>query len=566
MPNEAETEAEPDPEADEGIEDDNNRLRAMALQYHRRGSVCTLGEGLGAGKLSVTPTRRLANQLDLSLAYSPGVGACCEEIVSDPQKVSEYTARGNTVAVMSNGTAVLGYGNIGPLAAKPVMEGKAVLFKKFAGIDAFDLEIAELDPLRFADIVVALEPSFGAVNLEDIKAPDCFVVEEECRKRMNIPVFHDDQHGTAIVVAAAITNALQIVGKDIKDVRMVCNGAGAAAIACLNLLMDLGLKRSNILVADRTGIIHAGRSGLNKYKAPFAVETDCRTLEDAFIGADICLGLSSANAFSQEMVQSMAKQPIVMALSNPVNNVLCFPFLFRGALDCGASDITSEMKMACVKAIAELARRASTSDMIAKAYEGNASSPSQASTDFGPNYLIPKPFDPRLLTAIAPAIAKAAMECGVAKSPITDMDAYCEQLTTFVYRTNTFMGRLFQRAKQNVKHVVFAEGEDERVLQAVRLALDDNLCKPILIGRISVISRKVEALGLDIPLCLGRDAAIPEGTVEVVDMQDDSRYARYWQEYHHLCQRKGINPATAREGKRTELRIPTGGTPKYCRV
>eukprot|EP00854_Cymbomonas_tetramitiformis_P014127 gene14127-16707_t len=497
---------------------------------------CALDIRLGhTGKLSVTPTRRLANQLDLSLAYSPGVGACCEEIVSDPQKVSEYTARGNTVAVMSNGTAVLGYGNIGPLAAKPVMEGKAVLFKKFAGIDAFDLEIAELDPLRFADIVVALEPSFGAVNLEDIKAPDCFVVEEECRKRMNIPVFHDDQHGTAIVVAAAITNALQIVGKDIKDVRMVCNGAGAAAIACLNLLMDLGLKRSNILVADRTGIIHAGRSGLNKYKAPFAVETDCRTLEDAFIGADICLGLSSANAFSQEMVQSMAKQPIVMALSNPVpeimpedvkavrpdaiiatgrsdfpnqvNNVLCFPFLFR--------DITSEMKMACVKAIAELARRASTSDMIAKAYEGNASSPSQASTDFGPNYLIPKPFDPRLLTAIAPAIAKAAMECGVAKSPITDMDAYCEQLTTFVYRTNTFMGRLFQRAKQNVKHVVFAEGEDERVLQAVRLALDDNLCKPILIGRISVISRKVEALGLDIPLCLGRDAAIPEGTVEV---------------------------------------------------
>jgi len=561
-------------EGDQDDEDEGKRFREMSLDYHRVQSGFILGGATTAGKLSVVPTRRLSNQQELSLAYSPGVAHCCTDIAEDPDKVNEYTARGNLVAVISNGTAVLGLGAIGPLASKPVMEGKAVLFKKFAGIDAIDLEVDERDPSKLADIVCALEPTVGAVNLEDIKAPECFQVEEECRARMNIPVFHDDQHGTAIVVAAAVKNALVVVEKRVEDIKVVCNGAGAAAIACLNLLVTMGARRENILVCDSSGVVHSEREGLTAQKAAFATSGPARTLEEAFEGADVCLGLSVAGAFTPAMLERMAERPVVMALSNPipeimpdlametrpdaviatgrsdfpnqVNNVLCFPFLFRGALDCGATDITDAMKVATVEAIAKLARRASTCDSVSAAYGGATSA-----TDFGPLYLIPKPFDPRLLSEIAPAVAQAAATSGVASRPIADMARYKQQLTSFVYRTNLFMGQMFEKTKESVQRVVLAEGEDARVLQAVRVAVDEGICAPILIGRREKIELLNRQLGLKLPLRFHdsideEDQDGAQSFVEVMDIRNDPRYKRYHKEYFSIMARKGISPDTAK--------------------
>ncbi len=527
----------------------DSQFRKAALEYHEQGS---------PGKISVTATKQLVSQRDLALAYSPGVAAACEEIVADPLNASRYTIRANLVGVVTNGTAVLGLGNIGPLASKPVMEGKAVLFKKFAGIDVFDIEIAETDPHRLADVIAALEPTFGAINLEDIKAPDCFIVERELRGRLNIPVFHDDQHGTAIVVAAALTNGLEVVGKRIEDVRLVCSGAGAAALACLQLLVDLGLSRSNIWVADIAGVVYEGRTELmDPDKARFAQHTEQRTLGEIIAGADVFLGLSAGGVLKPDMVARMAAQPIIFALANPnpeilpedvqkvrndaiiatgrtdypnqVNNVLCFPFIFRGALDVGATRITREMEIAAVDALAELAR-AESSEVVAVAYGAMGAA-------FGPEYLIPKPFDPRLIARIAPAVAKAAMDSGVATRPITDFNAYRSQLERFVYHSGHFMAPIFATARGGPsKRIVYAEGEDERVMRAVQVVVDEKLARPILIGRPSIIERGLERFGLRMK---------PGLDFEVVNPGWDERYRRYWQEYHRLAERRGVTEQSA---------------------
>jgi malate dehydrogenase (oxaloacetate-decarboxylating)(NADP+) len=527
-------------------------LRKAALEYH---------EFPTPGKISVTPTKPLSNQRDLALAYSPGVAAACEEIVEDVANSFRYTARGNLVGVVTNGTAVLGLGDIGPEASKPVMEGKAGLFKKFAGIDVFDIEINEKDPQKLVDIIASLEPTFGGINLEDIKAPECFFVERELRKRMKIPVFHDDQHGTAIVVGAGITNALKVVGKDIKKVKLVASGAGAAALACLDLLVDLGLPRENIWVTDLAGVVYEGRTELmDPDKAHFAQKTDLRTLAEVIDGADIFLGLSAAGVLKQDMVKKMADKPIIFALANPnpeilpelakevrpdvimgtgrtdypnqVNNVLCFPFIFRGALDVGATTITREMEVAAVHAVAELARQ-EQSDIVASAY-------GIQDLSFGPEYLIPKPFDPRLIVKIAPAVAQAAMDSGVAKRPIEDMDAYRQHLQQFVYHSGTLMKPIFSAARKvpmENKRIIFAEGEEERVLRAVQIVVDEKLASPILIGRPAVIAHRIERFGL----------RLREGVdFTVVNPEHDERFRDYWETYYKLMARKGVTPQYAK--------------------
>ncbi len=527
-------------------------LREAALQYH---------EFPSPGKIEIAPTKQLTNQRDLALAYTPGVAAPCEEIVKDPANAFKYTARGNLVGVITNGTAVLGLGNIGPLASKPVMEGKAVLFKKFAGIDVFDIEVNENDPDKLVEIIASLEPTFGGINLEDIKAPDCFVVERKLRARMKIPVFHDDQHGTAIVVAAAILNGLKVVGKDASHVKLVTSGAGAAALACLDLLVELGIPRKNIWVTDLAGVAYKGRKELmDPEKEPFCQETDLRTLDDVIAGADIFLGLSAGGVLKQEMVKKMADKPLIFALANPtpeilpeevkavrpdavmatgrtdypnqVNNVLCFPFIFRGALDVGATTITRGMEVAAVKAVAELAR-AEQSEVVTSVY-------GIENLSFGPEYLIPKPFDPRLLTVIAPAVAKAAMDDGVASRPIKDFDAYRNQLQQFVYHSGTLMKPLFSIAKRvpaNQKRIVFAEGEDERVLRAVQIIIDEHLATPILIGRPAVIEHRIVKFGLR--MRVGED-------FEIVNPENDPRYRDFWQTYLGLTERKGVTTSFAK--------------------
>ncbi|WP_439892159.1 NADP-dependent malic enzyme [Ralstonia sp. 25C] len=527
-------------------------LRKAALEYH---------EFPTPGKISVTPTKPLSNQRDLALAYSPGVAAACEEIVEDVANSFRYTARGNLVGVVTNGTAVLGLGDIGPEASKPVMEGKAGLFKKFAGIDVFDIEINEKDPQKLVDIIASLEPTFGGINLEDIKAPECFFVERELRKRMKIPVFHDDQHGTAIVVGAGITNALKVVGKDIKKVKLVASGAGAAALACLDLLVDLGLPRENIWVTDLAGVVYEGRTELmDPDKAVFAQKTDLRTLAEVIDGADIFLGLSAAGVLKQDMVKKMADKPIIFALANPnpeilpelakevrpdvimgtgrtdypnqVNNVLCFPFIFRGALDVGATTITREMEVAAVHAVAELARQ-EQSDIVASAY-------GIQDLSFGPEYLIPKPFDPRLIVKIAPAVAQAAMLSGVAQRPIEDMDAYRQHLQQFVYHSGTLMKPIFSAARKvpmENKRIIFAEGEEERVLRAVQIVVDEKLASPILIGRPAVIAHRIERFGLRL-----REGA----DFTVVNPEHDERFRDYWETYYKLMARKGVTPQYAK--------------------
>ena len=527
-------------------------LREAALHYH---------EFPVPGKIEIAPTKQLTNQRDLALAYTPGVAAACEEIAKDPANAFRYTARGNLVGVITNGTAVLGLGNIGPLASKPVMEGKSVLFKKFAGIDVFDIEVNENDPDKLVEIIAALEPTFGGINLEDIKAPDCFVVERKLQARMKIPVFHDDQHGTAIVVAAAIINGLKVVGKEIGKVKLVTSGAGAAALACLDLLVDLGVARENIWVTDLAGVAYKGRKELmDPEKEPFCQDTKLRTLAEAIEGADIFLGLSAGGVLKPDMVKKMADKPLIYALANPtpeilpeevkavrsdavmatgrtdypnqVNNVLCFPFIFRGALDVGATTITRGMEVAAVKAVAELAQ-VEQSEIVTSVY-GNDN------LSFGPDYLIPKPFDPRLITAIAPAVAKAAMDDGVALRPIKDFDAYRNQLQQFVYHSGTLMKPLFNIAKRvaaNQKRIVFAEGEDERVLRAVQIAIDENLVVPILIGRPEVIKYRIDKFGLRMKV--GDD-------FEIVNPESDSRFRDFWQTYLALTERKGVTQSFAK--------------------
>jgi malate dehydrogenase (oxaloacetate-decarboxylating)(NADP+) len=540
--------------------DKKARMRQAALEYH---------EFPTPGKLSVTATKQLVNQHDLALAYSPGVAAPCEEIVKDPNNAFKYTSRGNLVAVITNGTAVLGLGDIGPLAAKPVMEGKAVLFKKFAGIDVFDLEINEKHDLdKLVDIIASLEPTFGGINLEDIKAPDCFYVERKLRERMNIPVFHDDQHGTAIVVGAAILNGLKVVGKDPKKVKLVTSGAGAAALACLGLVVKLGIPRENIYVTDLAGVVFEGRTELmDADKIVFAQKTDARTLREVIVGADIFLGLSAGGVLKADMVQTMAAKPLVFALANPtpeilpeeihavrsdaviatgrtdypnqVNNVLCFPYIFRGALDAGASTITTEMEIAAVYAIADLAQ-AEQSEVVAAAYVGEQLA-------FGPEYLIPKPFDPRLMIKIAPAVAQAAADSGVALRPIADMDAYRERLQNFVYASGTTMKPIFTAAKHALKkRVAFAEGEDERVLRAAQIVVDENLALPTLIGRPPIIAERIRAFGLR--LKEGRD-------YNVVNVEHDERYRDFWQTYHRMTERKGITVPGAKIEMRRRLTL-----------
>jgi malate dehydrogenase (oxaloacetate-decarboxylating)(NADP+) len=530
----------------------NSKLREAALDYH---------EFPTPGKIAIAPTKQMINQRDRALAYSPGVAFACEEIVENPLNAARFTARSNLVGVVTNGTAVLGLGNIGPLASKPVMEGKAVLFKKFAGIDVFDIELNESDPHKLVDVIAALEPTFGGINLEDIKAPDCFIVERECRKRMKIPVFHDDQHGTAIVVAAAITNGLKVVGKDIKSVKLVSSGAGAAALACLDLLVDIGLPLENITVTDLAGVVYKGRVELmDPDKERFARETDARTLAEAIGGADVFLGLSAGGVLKQDMVKQMADKPLILALANPtpeilpelalevrpdavlctgrtdypnqVNNVLVFPFLFRGALDAGATTVTREMEIAAVNAIAELARQ-EQSDIVATAY-------GIQDLSFGPEYLIPKPFDPRLIVKVAPAVAKAAMESGVAERPIEDMEAYEQHLQQFVYHSGTTMKPIFQVARgvePEKKRIVFAEGEEERVLRAMQIIVDEKLATPILIGRPAVIEQRIARFGLR--LVAGQDYTI-------VNTDHDERYRDFWQEYAKMMSRKGITPQMAK--------------------
>jgi len=528
------------------------QLRAAALEYHQFPT---------PGKIAVTPTKSVLNQRDLALAYSPGVAAPCEEIVKDPAASFKYTSRGNLVAVISNGTAVLGLGNIGPLASKPVMEGKGVLFKKFAGIDVFDIEINENDPDKLIDVIAALEPTFGGVNLEDIKAPECFYIERKLRERMKIPVFHDDQHGTAIIVGAAILNGLKVVGKDIKSCKLVVSGAGAAALACLELIVDLGFPIENIYVTDLAGVVYKGRAELmDPDKERFAQDTPHRTLLEVIPDADIFLGLSAGGVLKPEMVAKMAPNPLILALANPnpeilpedakavrsdaiiatgrsdypnqVNNVLCFPYMFRGALDCGATTITREMEIAVVHAIAELAH-AEQSDIVASAY-------GISNLSFGPEYLIPMPFDPRLLTHIAPAVAKAAMDGGVATRPIEDLAAYAESLQQFVYRSGSFMKPLFQVAKSappELKRIVYAEGEEERVLRAVQVVVDEKLARPILVGRPAVLQQRIEKFGL----------RLKQGQhFDVINPDFDERYRDYWQTYHQMVMRKGVTQDMAK--------------------
>lgn len=533
-------------------EEIRKKLRLAALEYH---------EFPTPGKIRVTPTKQLTNQRDLALAYSPGVAAPCEEIARDPANSYKYTARGNLVAVITNGTAVLGLGNIGPLASKPVMEGKGVLFKKFAGIDVFDIEINEQDPDKLCDIIASLEPTFGGINLEDIKAPECFYIERKLRGKMNIPVFHDDQHGTAIIVGAAILNGIKVVGKDIKRCKLVVSGAGAAALACLDLLVDLGFPIENIFVTDLAGVVYKGRTELmDPDKERFAQDISARTLAEIIPGADIFLGLSAGGVLKQEMVRGMAAKPLVLALANPtpeilpedvmavradaivatgrsdypnqVNNVLCFPYIFRGALDCGATTITRQMEIAVVHAIAELAQ-AEQSDIVATTYGIN-------NLAFGPEYLIPMPFDPRLLMKIAPAVAKAAQESGVATRPIEDMQAYVDKLQQFVYRSGTFMKPLFDVAKKTSperKRIVYAEGEDERVLRAVQIVVDEGLAIPTLIGRPSVLESRIAKFGLRLQAGVDFDVINPES---------DERYRDYWQTYYSMTSRRGVTEQYAK--------------------
>ena len=537
-------------------------LRKAALEYH---------EFPVPGKLAIAATKQLTNQRDLALAYSPGVAAPCEEIVKDPNNAFKYTARGNLVAVITNGTAVLGLGDIGPLASKPVMEGKAVLFKKFAGVDVFDIEIDEKDPAKLVDIIASLEPTFGAINLEDIKAPDCFYVERELRKRMKIPVFHDDQHGTAITVGAAILNALKVVGKAPGQVKLVTSGAGAAALACLNLLLKLGIARENVYVTDLAGVVYEGRTELmDEDKIGFAQKTAARTLSDVIEDADIFLGLSAGGVLKQDMVKKMAAKPIIFALANPnpeinpadvkavrddaiiatgrtdypnqVNNVLCFPYIFRGALDAGASTITIEMEIAAVHAIAELAQ-AEQSEVVAAAYVGEKLA-------FGPEYLIPKPFDPRLMMKIAPAVAQAAFDSGVALRPITDMDAYRERLQSFVYASGNMMKPIFVAAKAaSKKRIAYAEGEEERVLRACQIVVDEGLARPTLIGRPLVIAKRIEKFGLRLKEELDYD---------VVNVEQDPRYRDFWQTYHRMMERRGVTVQVAKIEMRRRLTLIAG--------
>ncbi|WP_454256886.1 NADP-dependent malic enzyme [Pseudoxanthomonas mexicana] len=525
----------------------NDDFKQAALEYHRLSP---------PGKIKVAPTKPMLTQRDLALAYSPGVAYACEAIVENPTSASELTARGNLVAVVTNGTAVLGLGNIGPLAGKPVMEGKGVLFQKFAGIDVFDIEIDETDPDKLVDIIASLEPTFGGINLEDIKAPECFIVERKLRERMNIPVFHDDQHGTAIIVGAAVVNALEVVGKKIGDVKLATSGAGAAGIACLDMLVALGLKPENILAFDREGVIYTGRPNLDPDKARYARDTDKRSLAEIVDGADIFLGLSAGGILKPEMVATMADKPIILALANPnpeispadakavrpdaiigtgrsdypnqVNNALCFPYIFRGALDVGATVINEAMKVACVHAIANLARREASD--LGSAYGDDVPC-------FGPEYLIPRPFDPRLLVEVAAAVAQAAMDSGVALRPIADMWAYREKLGQFVYRTSLMMKPVYDRARADKKRVVYAEGEEETVLRAVQTVIDEGLAFPILIGRPEVIDARIQRLGLR--MRAGVD-------FELTNQNDDPRFNDYWQHYHALTARRGVTPAAAK--------------------
>ncbi len=540
---------------------DNKRaeLKRAALDYH---------EFPTPGKLAIAATKTLTNQHELGLAYSPGVAAPCEEIVKDPNNAFKYTSRGNLVAVITNGTAVLGLGDIGPLAAKPVMEGKAVLFKKFAGVDVFDIEINEKDPAKLVEIIASLEPTFGAVNLEDIKAPDCFYVERELRKRMKIPVFHDDQHGTAITVAAAMVNGLKVAGKDIAQVKLVASGAGAAALACLNLLLKVGLKRENVFVSDLAGVVFEGRTELmDEDKIQYAQNTDARTLKEVIVGADVFLGLSAGGVLKPEMVASMGPRPVIFALANPnpeispedahavrndiilatgrsdypnqVNNVLCFPYIFRGALDAGASTITDEMEIAAVHAIAELAQ-AEQSEVVAAAYAGEKLA-------FGPEYLIPKPFDPRLMMKIAPAVAQAAADSGVALRPITDMEAYKQKLQSFVFASGTIMKPIYAAAKTAAKkRVAYAEGEEERVLRACQIVVDEGVARPTLVGRPTVIAERIEKFGLRLKEELDYD---------VVNVEHDHRYRELWQTYHQLMERKGVTAQFAKIEMRRRLTL-----------
>ena len=540
-------------------EEKRAQLRQAALEYH---------EFPTPGKVAIAATKQLINQRDLALAYSPGVAAACEEIVADPANAFRYTSRGNLVAVVSNGTAVLGLGNIGPLASKPVMEGKGVLFKKFAGIDVFDLEVAENDLDKLVDCIAALEPTFGGINLEDIKAPDCFYVERKLRERMKIPVFHDDQHGTAIVVGAAFLNGLKVVGKDVKDVKLVTSGAGAAALACLGLLVKLGLPRENIFVTDLAGVVYEGRTELmDPDKAEYAQKTEMRTLREVIAGADVFLGLSAGGVLKADMVATMADRPLIFALANPtpeilpeevqavrgdaimatgrtdypnqVNNVLCFPYIFRGALDSGATTINIEMEIAAVHAIADLAQ-AEQSEVVAAAYVG-------ATLSFGAEYLIPKPFDPRLMMRIAPAVAKAAMDSGVAARPITDWDAYREKLQSFVYASGNTMKPIFSAAKRAPhKRVAYAEGEEERILRAAQVVVDEGLARPTLIGRPEVIAERCERFGLR--LQQGRD-------YDIVNVEHDERYRDYWQTYLRMTERKGVTQQLAKIEMRRRLTL-----------
>ncbi|MBH1964547.1 MAG: NADP-dependent malic enzyme [Comamonadaceae bacterium] len=534
-------------------------LRRAALNYH---------EFPVPGKIAVTPTKQLVNQHELALAYSPGVAAPCEEIVKDPAAAFKYTARGNLIGVVTNGTAVLGLGDIGPLAGKPVMEGKAVLFKKFSGIDVFDIEINEKDPDKLVEIIAALEPTFGGINLEDIKAPECFIVERKLRERMKIPVFHDDQHGTAIVVGAAVFNGLKVVNKRIEEVKLVVSGAGAAALACTGLLVKLGVRLENVWVTDIKGVVYEGRTELmDPDKEVYAQKTDKRTLAEVIDGADVFLGLSAGGVLKGDMVARMAERPLILALANPypeitpeevkavrddavmatgrtdypnqVNNVLCFPYIFRGALDCGATTITMEMEVAAVHAIAELAQ-AEQSEVVARAYAGEKLA-------FGPEYLIPKPFDPRLMMKIAPAVAQAAVDSGVATRPIADLDAYRDKLQTFVYASGTTMKPIIDAARAATKkRIAYAEGEEERVLRAAQIVVDDGIARPTLIGRPAIIAQRIEKFGLR--LAEGRD-------YDVVNVENDHRYRGFWQEYHELTKRQGITVPIAKIEMRRRLSL-----------
>jgi malate dehydrogenase (oxaloacetate-decarboxylating)(NADP+) len=533
-------------------------IRQSSLEYHRAHP---------PGKISILPTKQLLSQRDLALAYSPGVAAACDEIVRDPGEARTLTARGNLIGVITNGTAVLGLGAIGALAGKPVMEGKAVLFKKFAGIDCFDIEIDERDPEKLVEIIVSLEPTFGGINLEDIKAPECFYVERKCRERMKIPVFHDDQHGTAIIVGAAVLNGLRVMGKEIAKVKLVCSGAGAAALACLDILVSLGISRENILVSDIAGVVYAGRKEeMDDNKARYAQQTTARTLSDIIGGADIFLGLSAGGVLKPEMVKRMADAPLILALANPdpeimpdvaravrpdaiiatgrsdfpnqVNNVLCFPFIFRGALDVGATTINEAMKLAAVRALADLAM-AEQSDIVAAAYGAD-------DVRFGADYLIPKPFDPRLIVKIAPAVARAAMDSGVATRPIPDFDAYHERLGQFVYHSGLLMKPIFQAAKKSPRRIVFAEGEDERVLRAVQVVVDEGLAKPILVGRPAVIAQRIERYGLRLKV---------GAHFEMINPEDDPRFRAYWTAYLRLTERKGVTEQLAKIEMRRRLTL-----------